>query len=51
MNERAELKARMIAQLGMDADTGAWIAETIRRMYATEVAEELAFFRSVQVAA
>lgn len=44
MHIREQLKARMIAQLGMDAETGAWIAETIRMMFHTEVEAELAWF-------
>lgn len=48
MNSRQELKARMIAQLGMDAETGAWIAETVRRFYAADIDSELAFYRGVQ---
>jgi hypothetical protein len=51
MKDRNELKARMIAQLGMDAVTGAWIAETIRRFTAADVEGELNFFRSMQVSA
>lgn len=51
MQDRNELKARMIARLGMDAETGAWIAETIRRFFATDVEGELAFYRSLQVSA
>lgn len=51
MKERDELKARMIAHLGMDADTGAWIAETIRLYFAADVEAELAFYRSLQVSA
>ena len=46
--QREELKARMIAQYGMDADTGAWIAETVRRYFQVDVEQELAFFRSIQ---
>lgn len=48
MNARQELKARMIAHLGMDAETGAWIAETVRRYWATDVEQELQFFRNLQ---
>lgn len=48
MNPRQELKARMIAQLGMDAETGIWIAQTIRLFYITDVEAELNFFRTIQ---
>lgn len=48
MHERQQLKARMIAHLGMDALTGEWIAETIRRLSHVEVEEELVFFQLLQ---
>ena len=48
MNARQELKARMIAQLGMDAETGAWISQTVRGFYIVDVEQELAFFRKLQ---
>lgn len=48
MNARQELKARMIAQLGMDAETGAWIAQTVRSFFIVDVESELAFFRKLQ---
>lgn len=47
MDARNELKARMIAHLGFDAETGAWIAQTIARMPHIEIVEELEFFRSL----
>lgn len=50
MTAREELKARMIAQLGFDAETGAWIDETLRRMPHTEVEEELEFFTNYHCA-
>ncbi len=46
--ERSELKARMAAHLGMDAESCAWVSETVRRLSAVEVSQELAFFRSLQ---
>jgi hypothetical protein len=44
MNKRNELKARMIAMYGFDAEVAAWIAETVRRMQTAEVEAELAWF-------
>ena len=48
MQVREELKARMIAHYGMDAETGAWIAETIRLYSFVDCEGELAFFRKLQ---
>ncbi len=48
MSVREELKARMIAHLGMDAETGAWIAETIRMLSHVDREQELEFFRNLQ---
>lgn len=48
MNKRTELKARMIAHLGMDHETGQWINETIARFFYTDIEAELEFFRSLQ---
>lgn len=48
MNNRNELKARMSAQLGMDPQTAAWIAETVRMLSHVDVEQELVFFRSIQ---
>lgn len=46
--ERNELKVRMAAQLGMDAETCAWISETVRRMFSVDVETELAHYRALQ---
>lgn len=48
MADRDELKARMTAHLGFDAETASWISQTIARMPFVEIKEELEFFRSIQ---
>lgn len=48
MYARTELKARMSAHLGMDAETCAWIAEIVRMLPFAEVLMELEFFRALQ---
>lgn len=50
MTIREQLKARMIALHGMDAETGAHIAETIRRLFQTDVETELAWFLAREAA-
>jgi hypothetical protein len=42
---RNELKARMTALYGFDAEAAAWIAETVRRMPLVEVEQELQALR------
>jgi hypothetical protein len=49
MNLRQQLKARLIAQLGMDLETGAWIAQTIRMLSTVEIEYELAFILNTPI--
>lgn len=48
MDARTELKARMIAAFGMDAETGHAVSLTVRMLPIVDIESELAYFRFLQ---